>query len=262
MPPAATPAAPRSKLRLLLAEDNLINQRLAVALLKKRGHHVMVVGNGLEALAALEGPPFDAVLMDVQMPGMDGFEATAAIRAREARTGVHTTIVAMTAHALKGDRERCLAAGMDAYISKPIQSQELFAILDGVTPMPRPASLTTPALPDTFDMATALDRVEGDVSLIRELAGLFLDECPHRMEEIRDAVSLRDIKRLQRGAHTLKGSVGNFGASRAFEATRRLEQVAVEPPQWDQVEEAWTVLEHAVGTLNSALVKLKQEGDS
>lgn len=261
LPPIAVPTAPRTKLRLLLAEDNLINQRLAVALLKKRGHHVVVVGNGHEALAALDGPPFDAILMDVQMPGMDGFEATAAIRARDARNGVHTTIVAMTAHALKGDRDRCLAAGMDAYISKPIQSQELFEILDGVTPIPRPARVSKSAPPETFDMATALDRVEGDVSLIRELAGLFLDESPHRLEEIRDAITQRDVRRLQRAAHTLKGSVGNFGASRAFDATRRLEVLAVEPPRWDHVEEAWTTLEHAVGTLNVALGKLKQEED-
>ncbi len=128
------PAAGRRTLRLLLAEDNAVNQRLAVSLLEKRGHQVVVAGNGREALAALDGRRFDAVLMDVQMPEMDGFEATAAIRAREAATGAHTPIIAMTAHALKGDRERCLAAGMDGYVSKPLRSRELFEVLEGLVP--------------------------------------------------------------------------------------------------------------------------------
>ena len=129
-----------------------VNQRLAVSLLEKRGHRVVVAGNGREALAALDDGPFDAVLMDVQMPEMDGFEATAAIRAREAATGAILPIVAMTAHALKGDRERCLEAGMDAYISKPLRPQELFDLLDGLVPAaaaagPPPDTVGSPRRP-------------------------------------------------------------------------------------------------------------------
>jgi len=121
---------PQSGLRVLLAEDNAVNQRLAVRMMENKGHHVTVAGNGKEAVAALEKETFDAVLMDVQMPEMDGFEATAAIREKEKSTGLHQAIIALTAHAMKGDREKCLAAGMDGYLSKPIRSQELFEILD------------------------------------------------------------------------------------------------------------------------------------
>jgi CheY-like chemotaxis protein len=117
-------------LHILLAEDNLVNQKLAVRLLEKRGHTIVVANTGLEALAAWRGEPFDLILMDVQMPEMDGFEATAAIRAEERLKGGHTLIIAMTAHAMAGDRQRCLQAGMDAYISKPIQAQTLFDAIE------------------------------------------------------------------------------------------------------------------------------------
>jgi CheY-like chemotaxis protein len=133
----------KKTLRVLLAEDNAVNQKLAARLLEKQGHQVTVTANGREALAALDRETFDAVLMDVQMPEMDGFEATAAIRIREQNTGAHLPIIAMTAHAMQGDRERCLAAGMDDYISKPINSGELIGILEQFYPAaqgePRPA---------------------------------------------------------------------------------------------------------------------------
>ncbi|MEE8584968.1 MAG: response regulator, partial [Acidobacteriota bacterium] len=121
------------QLNILLAEDNLVNQRLAVKLLEKRGHRVRVANNGLEALKALEQDKFNIVLMDVQMPEMGGFEATAAIREREKTSGEHIPIVAMTAHAMKGDREKCLAAGMNEYLPKPIRTQQLYEVLERVT---------------------------------------------------------------------------------------------------------------------------------
>jgi PAS domain S-box-containing protein len=120
----------RRHLQILLAEDNAVNQALAVRLLQKRGHHVVVAANGRQALAALDNQQFDVVLMDVQMPEMDGFQATAAIREKEIHAGAHIFIIALTAHAMKGDQERCLAAGMDAYIAKPIQASELFAAIE------------------------------------------------------------------------------------------------------------------------------------
>jgi CheY-like chemotaxis protein len=122
----------KPNLHVLLAEDSLVNQRLAVALLERQGHSVTVVGNGKEALSATEQQNFDLVLMDVQMPEMDGLEATAEIRSRERQTGAHVPIIAMTAHALKGDRELCLAAGMDDYVAKPIRADELFETIDTV----------------------------------------------------------------------------------------------------------------------------------
>lgn len=117
-------------MRVLLAEDNPVNQKVAVGLLSKRGHAVVVAGNGRDALEALTRQPFDLVLMDVQMPVMGGFEATAAIRERERATGSHIRIVAMTAHAMTGDRARCLAAGMDDYMAKPVNPKELFAMVE------------------------------------------------------------------------------------------------------------------------------------
>lgn len=261
------------RLRILLAEDNLINQRLAMALLRKQGHQVVVVGNGREALTALGGSRFDAVLMDVQMPEMDGFETTAAIRAREEGTGIHTPIIAMTAHALKGDRDRCLAAGMDAYLSKPLRMEDLFEVLEGLTPIAPDFGAPTlgigakagteteaeaKAQPEAFDMATALERVDGDAALLRELAGIFLDEAPQRMAEIRQAITVRDAETLQRTAHNLKGSVGNFGATAAFDAIRRLERIGLEE-NWGQAEETWSVLEQTIGRVNTAFAEFCQE---
>ncbi len=126
-PPAATETTPSGpRLRILVAEDNPINQMLAVRILEKAGHSVAVAGNGEEALTAVAREPFDLVLMDVQMPVMDGFEATALLRQQERKTGRRLPVLAMTAHAMKGDRERCLKAGMDGYVAKPVQKQELF----------------------------------------------------------------------------------------------------------------------------------------
>jgi two-component system sensor histidine kinase/response regulator len=122
----------RNRARILLVEDNAVNQTLALRLLERRGYVVLVTGNGLEALAAMQKEKFDLVLMDIQMPEMDGFEATAVIRENEKSSGGHTPIIAMTANVLKGDQERCLAAGLDAYISKPIRTKELFAAMEAL----------------------------------------------------------------------------------------------------------------------------------
>jgi CheY-like chemotaxis protein len=139
---------PDAYLRVLLAEDNLVNQRLVVRLLEKRGHRVVVAGTGLEALKALEKESFDLVLMDLQMPEMDGFEATMGIREKEKSTGAHQAIVALTAHAMKGDREKCLAAGMDGYLTKPIRPQELDQLLEiYVARRMEARSVTEPAMP-------------------------------------------------------------------------------------------------------------------
>jgi CheY-like chemotaxis protein len=259
-PAGAAAGAGRRKLRLLLAEDNAVNQRLATSLLKKRGHQVVVVGNGREALNALDdGPPFDAVLMDVQMPEMDGFVATAAIRAREAGSGVHTPIIAMTAHALKGDRDRCLAAGMDGYVTKPLRPQELFDALEGlpVASVAGASAAGSIAEPVVFDRAAALERMGGDEDLLKELVGLFLHECPRRTAEIREALTRRDAAKLRQAAHTLKGSVGNFVAWEVFEGARQLEAIAHEQ-DWEHAEEAWATLEAAIDRLKPAMAQVCQ----
>jgi CheY-like chemotaxis protein len=219
--PAPAPARPSQRpLRVLLAEDNLVNQRLALRLLEKAGHAAVVAGNGREALALLERQPFDMVLMDVEMPDMGGFEATAVIREREKKSGRHVPIVAMTAHALKGDRERCLAAGMDGYVAKPIQAQELRRVMDELAPPPAAA----PAPPDAvLDEAAALACVGGDRQLLVEISRVFAAQCPRWLADIREAIAQGDASRLRHAAHTLKGAVGNFRARGAFDEAQRLE---------------------------------------
>jgi PAS domain S-box-containing protein len=224
--PAAAFGPCQRPLRLLLAEDNAVNQRLAVYLLTRRGHAVVVAGSGKEALAALEREPFDAVLMDVQMPEMDGFEATAALRLREQATGAHLPIIAMTAHAMKGDRERCLQAGMDAYIAKPLEAQELLEVVESVvatsTALPA-ASAAGESAGKPIDLAAALQRSAGDPQLLRELAEVFCSDCPRLLAAIGSALEQGDTRKLSEGAHALKGALGVFGPSAALDAALALE---------------------------------------
>jgi signal transduction histidine kinase/CheY-like chemotaxis protein len=224
---AARRAAPVCRpLRVLLAEDNVVNQRLAIRLLEKQGHTVTPVLNGLAAVEAIGKQAFDVVLMDVQMPILDGFEATARIRRDEAAAGRRTPIIALTAHAMKGDRERCLAAGMDGYLSKPIQAAELARVLDGLASEPAPdAGQRESDGPGVFDMGAALTRLDGDRELLRDVASLFLADSPRLLEEIRTAVSAADARRLQLSAHAMKGSASTFSAPALVEAAWTLEQM-------------------------------------
>jgi signal transduction histidine kinase/CheY-like chemotaxis protein len=218
----------RRKLHILLAEDNPVNQVLAARLIEKRGHSLVVAANGREALAALKDQFFDLVLMDIQMPEMNGFEATAAIRDTEKTTGKHLPIIAMTANAMAGDRERCLAAGMDAYLAKPIQTEELFAIIEGsgsitVAGRCRPTYADGSAL--VIDGPSLLARFDGDKRLLTEVIKLFLEQEPKLLAAVRDAVSRQDAKALEQAAHSLKGSVCNFSAQAAYEAALTLEMM-------------------------------------
>jgi two-component system sensor histidine kinase/response regulator len=225
--PKASAAAPRDArpLRILLAEDNVVNQRLAVRLLEKAGHSAVVADNGKRALAALEREPFDLILMDVEMPEMGGFEATAAVREREKTTGRHVPIIAMTAHALKGDRDRCLAAGMDGYVSKPIQFHELCRIIDGTVPRGDTSGLPNgaDAAQDVLDRQTVLQCVGGDWDLLREIIEVFASHAPLWMADIRDAIAREDAARLRLAAHTLKGALGHFGVGTVYNQAEQLE---------------------------------------
>jgi CheY-like chemotaxis protein len=214
------------RLQILLAEDNAVNQQVAMRLLEKRGHFVTVASNGREALGFMQQSRFDVVLMDVQMPIMDGFEATAAIRKQEASTGNHLGIIAMTAHALQGDRERCLASGMDAYITKPLKADELAEVVEATAGSKGPSELPTGKPVPVLDCAEALSRLNGDGELLADLARLFLDDSPNQMTAIRNSIEQGDVSGLARASHALKGSIGNFGARRAFEAASELEKTA------------------------------------
>ena len=214
---ATSASTPVRSFNILLAEDNAINQRVAQRMLNMAGHQVTVAENGKLALAMLEQRAFDAVLMDVQMPEMDGFEATAAIRAKERLTGLHLPVIAMTAHALKGDRERCLAAGMDGYIAKPMTSGELLAALVAIDFSP-PKEVEV-----VFNRQAALQRVDGDLSFLSELAAMLCEDAPQQVAEIRDAVEGGDAGRLQRAAHRLKGSLVPLVAPLAIRVAQSLE---------------------------------------
>ena len=214
------------KLQVLVAEDNQVNQLVATRIFEKLGHRVTVVNNGREALAAVHAGRFDLIAMDVQMPEMDGLDATRAIRAVEKAVGTHVPIIAMTAHAMKGDRERCLAAGMDGYTSKPIRIRDLEqAIAQLISPV-NSASVSVPKAEqadDVIDPAALLAGVDGDRRLVRELIHLFLADCPQGLAKIKEAIRRGDAEALGRAAHTLKGSVGNFARKSAFAAAQRLE---------------------------------------
>jgi signal transduction histidine kinase/DNA-binding response OmpR family regulator/HPt (histidine-containing phosphotransfer) domain-containing protein len=217
-------------LEVLLAEDNVVNQRVAVGLLARRGHVVTVANNGIEALAALESRTFDMMLMDVQMPGMGGLEATAEIRRREVERGGRLRIVAMTAHAMNGDRERCLAAGMDGYLSKPIDPAMLYAAVEHEAaemspggPAPAAASKGLPV-----DRALALQGLGGDEGLFTEVIHMFLEDCPSRLADLKKAVDRGDGDEIRASAHALKGAAGSLSATGLFEAANTLERLGAE----------------------------------
>ncbi len=260
---SGSPPPPRTgKLRLLLAEDNVINQKVAVGMLEAAGHEITVVNNGQEAVAALEQQPVDAILMDVQMPEMDGLQATAMIREREKTTGRHTPIIALTAHAMKGDQERCLAAGMDDYVSKPIRPEELLRTIGNCVGMPAPhkgrASPDGSADKNTLDQAALLERVGGDVDLLVEILSLCAGEFTRMMEELEIAVSLQDAHRIQAAAHTLKGTLGNLIAADAYEAARRLEDMG-RKGELDRVEETLRLVQEQVQRVKLAVARVQSD---
>jgi len=266
------------RLRVLVAEDNPVNQLLVVHILARAGHAVAVANDGVEAIECLESATYDVVLMDVQMPDMDGFQATAEIRRRERWTGRHLPIVALTAHAMKGDQERCLDAGMDAYVPKPIQAHILFAAIDSalkqaepigadeqLLPQSAPVRPTLPIGPnaaecqaahttstiDAADPSDALipmepvagsDQNDEDLTFQRELAALFLSDSPRLIEAIRTAMQSHDGPALRLAAHTLKGSAGVFQDIPLRDVAYALE-LAGRDGRWDQAEAALPALQ-------------------
>jgi two-component system, sensor histidine kinase and response regulator len=255
------------KLNILLAEDNQTNQKVAANLLKRHGHLVTVVSNGREALEALETGSFELVLMDMHMPEIGGMEATARIREREKATNQHIPIIALTALTMKGDREQCLEAGMDGYISKPIEVEEFFRTIysfavnsEGV-PGGQHAWAPLESLSgndEVLDREVLLASVEGDVKFLQDLVKGFLEDSPVLLSKIEEAFDEGDSPRLKDAAHTLKGAVGSFRAGHAYEAALRLEVIAREG-NLSEAPEALNTLKQELKRLESGLSELLVE---
>jgi two-component system sensor histidine kinase/response regulator len=284
---AATAHAKKRKstgpLRILLAEDNAVNQQLAVQLLKRHGHSVRVVENGREAVETLEQGDFDLVLMDVQMPVMGGLEACSEIRRWEASSGgARVPIVAMTAHAMQGDREKCLDAGMDGYVAKPIDpksflatvedmartdtaaragagGKELAAGRDGVTNGDRVLGMVNGR--KALDADALIGRFAGNRKLLRAILKTFREDCPTMMARIRDAIKKENAAAIADAAHALKGSVGNFGDTAALQTAREIEKAGRQGKldgTWDQ----YAALEDDIALLLPALQSIGEHKES
>jgi PAS domain S-box-containing protein len=234
-PPAAAEdvPGPRKPLRVLIAEDNVVNRKLVTTLLRQRRHLVKAVENGRAALDAVGSGGWDVVLMDLQMPEMGGLEATRSIRAAESTTGRHVPIVALTAHAMPGDRERCLAAGMDDYLSKPIDAPRMIAVVERLGRQARGATANTvqgaaaaaPADGPLLDEAAALTYAGGDRRLLKQVVGLFRSDAVVRLRAIGRAIRAKDAEAVRVAAHTLKGAAGAVGASSSRALASSLEQM-------------------------------------
>ena len=238
----------------LLAEDNRLNQKVAEGLLTRQGHSVTIVSDGAAAVEAALAESFDAILMDLQMPKMDGIEATAQIRAREGER--HTKIIALTAHALKGDRERCLAAGMDGYVRKPIQTDELMveigALAEGQT-----GAAHSPDIIDDVDIVEdeLMKRLEGDTDLLKEIADIFIAGLPSQLDALSTAIEAGEAEQIYTLAHRLKGALGNLSAKRSLNIAMALETA----PTSEEAKKLFKTLTHAIDALKAGLNRMVSE---
>jgi CheY-like chemotaxis protein len=239
-------------LNLLVAEDNSVNQTLAIRLLEKLGHAVTLAQNGQEAVTYWQAEKFDAILMDVDMPVMNGYEATQKIRAEEKIRGGHIPIVAMTAHAMKGDREVCISYGMDGYISKPIDTEELWHELDNVarqTPVIKEKNVNKKQKLVVADFDKALKLMDDSRELFDEIVSLFMQDTPPHMQRIKDGLAQGNSEWVRQSAHAIKGMVGVFSAEESTQAAALVEKIAGQNECGAAVEE----LEISLNELREAI---------
>jgi two-component system sensor histidine kinase/response regulator len=234
-------------------------------LLDRWGHQAIIVDNGIKAVEAVNRQSFDIILMDVQMPKMDGFEATAEIRKLDAQKGSHIPIIAMTAHAMKGDRERCLAAGMDDYISKPISSDALQNMIAELVPAAKDSPQPPPKIepketPAAIDKKALLNAFDNDWVFFREAVDMFLSDFPGMLSNIEAAVKANDAKELQMTAHALKGMVGNFQAKTTAQAALALEEMG-RNQDFSGAEKAFEKLTGEMKDLMQTLIVIAKEED-
>jgi PAS domain S-box-containing protein len=262
--PLTVPAVACAQLRILLVEDNPANQRLGTYILQDRGHLVEIAGDGQEAVYLAERNRYDVILMDVQMPGMNGLEATAAIRKRQG-SGSRVPIIAMTAHAMRGDRDRCLAAGMDGYLSKPVNAREMIGLVErlarGTAPVAESVAATSHP-PGTLPQATVLAfnpeearaRCFNSDDMVREMIQCFFDEVDNLLPQMRAALAKGDLVEVGRLGHRMKGTVVYLGAEPAKEAALRVERFCKCPGGTaSEAQDAINALEHECISLKAAL---------
>jgi two-component system, sensor histidine kinase and response regulator len=254
---------PGEKLHILLAEDNRVNQTVASRMLGKMGHSVVVANHGPEALAMLAQQTFDLVLMDVQMPEMDGLTATRKIREEEKYSGIHLPIIAMTAHAMKGDRERCPEAGVDDYVSKPVNARTLMdcisAVLSACGGRERNRVRQTDK-PETvcgtqaqWDSVRTLEMLGRDENLLREVIAIFLAETPKKMANLRQALEQGDADSVEKIAHSLKGELGYLAIPEVAQKARALEQMG----RKSDLQNATTLLTTLNNELSAVLASMR-----
>ena len=267
----AGPRPHTRRLNTLLAEDSTVNQRLAIALLEKWGHDVTVAGNGKIAVETWKQGSFDVILMDIQMPEMDGHYATRAIRDFEAGTGKRIPIIAMTAHALKGDEEKCLAVGMDSYISKPIRAPLLYDklsdICDAVPAGGSTESKADTASPeetfeisvsDAVDWNAALEVVGGDRGLLGEILEALVEECPLQFASLEKSIASRDSATARRAAHTILGNLRAIAANDAMHKAGVVESLAKES-EFDAIAKPVEALREATNSVYQAIRRFRAE---
>ncbi|MEI6713526.1 MAG: response regulator [Verrucomicrobiota bacterium] len=257
---ATAPA--RVSMNVLLAEDGPVNQVLATKFLVDRGHKVTIANNGLEAVDLSSRENFDVILMDIQMPEMNGYQATGAIREREKQSGKHIPIIAMTANAMTGDREKCLSAGMDDYISKPVRSEALYAVLEKYAALPEAKPVLTISETSSSEQGLVFNATEfalemGDVSLMKKLLEMFPAESKKRLDELNRAVLVKDVDAIERATHAMKGLLGNYSAAPALEAVVALSACA-ENGQLERAPELLERIIQEVARLGAALEQFAQ----
>ncbi len=251
-------------LNILVAEDTPFNQKFIFRLLQRAGHRCVIVDNGRKAVDALDKDTFDIVLMDVQMPEMDGFEATMEIREREKQTRRHVPIIAMTAHAMKGDREVCLEAGMDEYVSKPISQDALLKTIRALVPGGPQATQGPVAgeeAPPAPDKEALLRAFDNDLGFFKEVVDMFVSDYPKMMSDISKAIDTGDAATLRRTAHALKGMLGNFHAETAAQKAYRLEEMGREG-HLSHAHEAYEALAGDMAGLKQMFLNMIEEDAS
>lgn len=263
-PTASSPPPKLPPLNVLLVEDGLVNQKLAKQFLEREHHAVTIAEDGQQAVEQFTGGKFDLILMDVQMPIMDGLQATRAIRQHESEHGGHIPIIAMTARAMTGDREECLEAGMDEYIAKPIKASELLTLIGKVLGFPvteDPSPQDVRPVPPGMDVENALDSVGGDQALLDDVIDVLLEEAPKNLADMRSAIAAEDSELLRLAAHTLKGSIRIFGFPQAAELAFALETKGKDKTFFETTE-LLDRLEKAINTILPTLRQYRQHTDN